>query len=137
MLEQAGVGNTVIATGRLAGRDIFEHLAAADLHANPTLCEGLNMVTVEAAAVGTPTICTNGCGIAAWIAEFGAGAVVPAGEAVPMADATIRALQNRALLSSYGESSRRMIADFALDRVAQQLISLFDDARRECPQTES
>ena len=137
VLEQAGVGDTVIATGRLAGHEVFEHLAAADLHANPTLCEGLNMVTVEAAAVGTPTICTNGCGIAAWIAKCGAGAVVPAGEAVPMADATIRALQNRTLLSAYGASSRRMIADFALDRVAQQLISLFEDARRECPQTES
>lgn len=128
VLEQAGVRDSVVATGRLAGRDIFEHLAAADLHANPTLCEGLNMVTVEAAAVGTPTICTDGCGIAHWIRGFGAGAVVPAGEAAPLADATIRALQDSALLSAYSASSRRMTADFALDRVAQQLISLFEDA---------
>jgi glycosyltransferase involved in cell wall biosynthesis len=137
VLEQAGLRDTVIATGRLAGRDLFEHLAAADLHANPTLCEGLNMVTVEAAAVGTPTICTNGCGIAAWIARFGAGAVVPAGEAAPMADATIRALQDPALLATYSAASRSMIADFALDRVAQQLISLFEEACRESSPTES
>jgi glycosyltransferase involved in cell wall biosynthesis len=137
VLDKAGVRNTVVATGRLAGRDIFEHLAAADLHANPTLCEGLNMVTVEAAAVGTPTICTNGCGIANWISKFGAGAVVPAAEAAPLADATIRALADRARLSAYSAASRRMIADFALDRVAQQLISLFEDARREHPPTES
>lgn len=134
LLEQAGVRDSVVATGRLAGRELFEHLAAADLHANPTLCEGLNMVTVEAAAVGTPTICTNGCGIAAWIEKFGAGAVVPAGEAAPLADATIRALQDRALLSAYGAASRKMTADFTLDRVAQQLTSLFDAARRERPQ---
>lgn len=136
VLEKAGVRGSVIATGRLGGRDIFEHLAAADLHANPTLCEGLNMVTVEAAAVGTPTICTNGCGIAAWIEKFGAGAVVPAGEAVPLADATIRALQDPALLSSCSAASRRMIADFTLDRVSQQLISLFDAACGKRPPTE-
>ncbi|MDO8931832.1 MAG: glycosyltransferase family 4 protein [Rhodocyclaceae bacterium] len=137
VLEQAGIRDTVVATGRLAGRDIFEHLAAADLHANPTLCEGLNMVTVEAAAVGTPTICTDGCGIAAWIAQFGAGAVVPAAQAAPLADATIRALQDPALLSAYSAASRRMIADFTLDRVGQQLVSLFDAACGERPPTES
>jgi glycosyltransferase involved in cell wall biosynthesis len=137
VLEQAGIRDTVVATGRLAGRDIFEHLAAADLHANPTLCEGLNMVTVEAAAVGTPTICTDGCGIAAWIAQFGAGAVVPAAQAAPLADATIRALQDPALLSAYSAACRRMIADFTLDRVGQQLVSLFDAACGERPPTES
>lgn len=137
LLEQAGVRDSVLATGRLAGRDIFEHLAAADLHVNPTLCEGLNMVTVEAAAVGTPTICTNGCGIAAWIEKSGAGAVVPAAADAPLADATIRALQDPALLSASSAASRRMIADFTLDRVAEQLIALFETARREAPQTES
>lgn len=137
VLEQAGVRDTVVATGRLAGRDIFEHLAAAELHLNPTLCEGLNMVTVEAAAVGTPTICTNGCGIAAWIESSGAGAVVPAAAAAPLADATIRALQDPVLLSACRAASRKMIADFTLDRVAEQLIALFEITRREAPQTES
>jgi glycosyltransferase involved in cell wall biosynthesis len=137
VLEQAGVRDSVVATGRLAGRDIFEHLAAADLHVNPTLCEGLNMVTVEAAAVGTPTICTDGCGVAAWIEKSGAGAVVPAAAAAPLADATIRALQDPALLSACSAASRRMIADFMLDRVAEQLIALFQATCREAPQTES
>jgi glycosyltransferase involved in cell wall biosynthesis len=137
VLERAGVRESVVATGRLAGRDIFEHLAAADLHVNPTLCEGLNMVTVEAAAVGTPTICTNGCGIAAWIEKSGAGAVVPASAVGPLADATIRALQDPALLSACSAASRSMIADFTLDRVAEQLIALFETARSEAPQTES
>lgn len=124
VLEQAGVRNSVVAAGRLAGRDIFEHLAAADLHANPTLCEGLNMVTVEAAAVGTPTICTDGCGIADWIRRYGAGEVVAADAAAPLADAIIRALRDRTLLAAYGAGSRAMIADFALDRVAGQLVAL-------------
>lgn len=129
-LEDSGVRATVIAAGRLSGHDLFEHLAAADLHANPTLCEGLNMVTVEAAAVGTPTVCSNGCGIAGWIARYGAGPVVQAGQAAPIADAIIRALQDPARLSAYAAASREMVAEFSLDRVAQQLGALFEDAVR-------
>ena len=44
-LDAAGVRATVTATGRLAGITVFEHFAAADLHVNPSLCEGLNMAT--------------------------------------------------------------------------------------------
>lgn len=129
-LVSAGVRQTVIETGRLSGRTVFEHLAAADLHANPTLCEGLNMVTVEAAAVGTPTVCTDGAGIAGWLERFGAGGIVPAGQAVPLADAIIRALANPAQLTAWRDAGRKMTADFTLDRVAEQLVALFVDARQ-------
>jgi glycosyltransferase involved in cell wall biosynthesis len=125
-LEAAGVRKSVIASGRLSGRSVFEHLAAADVHANPTLCEGLNMVTVEAAAVGTPTVCGDGAGIAGWLERYGAGAVVPAGDAAAMADATISALANPAQLAAWSEAGLKMTADFTLDRVAGQLVALFE-----------
>ena len=47
----AGPGRTrVRLTGRTSWRETYEYLAAAELNVNPTLCEGLNMVTVDAAA---------------------------------------------------------------------------------------
>ena len=128
-LEAAGVRKSVIASGRLTGRSVFEHLAAADVHANPTLCEGLNMVTVEAAAVGTPTICGDGAGIAGWLERYEAGAVVPAGDADAMADATIGALANPAQLAAWSEAGLKMTADFTLDRVAAQLLALFESTK--------
>lgn len=130
-LETAGVRKSVIASGRLSGRSVFEHLAAADVHANPTLCEGLNMVTVEAAAVGTPTVCGDGAGIAGWLESYGAGAVVPAGDVPAMADATIDALANRAQLAAWSEAGLKMTADFTLDRVAGQLVALFESTREK------
>jgi glycosyltransferase involved in cell wall biosynthesis len=133
LLDAAGARGSVIASGRLAGRDVFEHLAAADLHANPSLCEGLNMVTVEAAAVGTPTVCADGAGIVGWLTRFGAGAVVPSGQAGPLADAIIGALANPARLASWSDAGRKMIADFALDRVADQLVDLFEQASGKSP----
>ena len=134
MLEREGIASSVCATGRLSGRDVFEHMAAADLHVNPTLCEGLNMVTVEAAAIGTPTICTDGAGIAAWMERYSAGAVVPAGQVAPLADAIIFALKDPARLAAWSAAGREMIAEFTLDRVAAQLVALFEHARG--PRTE-
>jgi len=131
LLERAGIVDTVIATGRLSGRDVFEHLAAADLHINPTLCEGLNMVTVEAAAVGTPTICGDGAGIAGWLKRYQAGLVVPSGEVAPLADAILAALADPARLAAWSAAGRAMSADFTLECVAAQLVDLFDFARKE------
>ncbi len=131
VLERDGIVDTVIATGRLTGRDVFEHLAAADLHVNPTLCEGLNMVTVESAAVGTPSICGDGAGVAGWLNRYQAGVVVPSGEAAPLADAILDALADPARLAAWSAAGRAMSADFTLECVAAQLVDLFDFARKE------
>ncbi|CAG0994015.1 partial Putative teichuronic acid biosynthesis glycosyltransferase TuaC, partial [Rhodocyclaceae bacterium] len=133
-LRSAGATEGIVTTNALAGTRVFEHLAAADLHVNPSLCESLNMVTVEAAAVGTPTVGTDGAGIAAWMERYGAGAVVPAGRAAPLADAIIFALKDPARLAAWSAAGREMIAEFTLDRVATQLVALFEHARG--PRTE-
>ena len=74
LLRQQALEKTVHFAGTLSGQAVYEHLAAGDVHVNPTLCEGLNMVTVEAAAVGTPTITSDGAGIADWVERLQAGA---------------------------------------------------------------
>ena len=123
-LRNAGLDGTVIATGRLDGLDVFAHLAAADLHVNPSLCESLNMVTVEAAAVGTPTIGSDGAGIAHWISRFDAGLVVPRGEAGPLADAIIFSLQNPDRLRAWSLALPALAEEFALERIAASLLAL-------------
>ena len=124
VLRAAGLEHTVRFTGPLQGESVFEHLAAADLHVNPTLCEGLNMVTVEAAAVGTPTVTSDGAGISDWITKFEAGAVVPASDVPALRAAVIAALQNRALRLTWQGRSRIMAGDFSLDRIGAALLQL-------------
>ena len=129
VLEAAGVLPSVVRTGRLDGEAVFEHLAAADLHVNPSLCEGLNMVTVEAGAVGTPTITTSSAGIAAWVGRFAAGSVVPAGEVAPMADAIIDAfLQPNRLRDDWSAAAIAMSGEFTLERVAGELAEILQQA---------
>ncbi len=125
VLRAQGTSGTVHFTGSLSGNDVFEHMAAADLHVNPTLCEGLNMVTVEAASVGTPSVTSDGAGISDWVQANQAGLVVPAGDVPALAKAVITAMQDAATRLTWQERSRTMATDFSQDKIATGLLKLF------------
>jgi len=118
----ASFSGSIVATGPLTGPSVFEHLAAADLHVNPSLCESLNMVTVEAASVGTPTISSDGAGIAYWVRRHDAGMVVPNRRVPELADAIIIALQSPDLLNKWAISCESLASQFKVERVARMLI---------------
>jgi len=130
-LIDASVGRGRIRlTGRLRGRETYAHLAAADLNVNPTLCEGLNMVTVDAAAVGTPTVCSDAAGIADWVLRHDCGLVYAAGDVPALERAVIEALAQRERRVAWGARCRAMIADFTAESVFLRLAELFDTALR-------
>ena len=130
-LLDASVGRArVRLTGRLKGRETYAHLAAADLNVNPTLCEGLNMVTVDAAAVGTPTVCSDAAGIADWVRRHDCGLVYAAGDVQALEQAVIAALAQPERLGAWSKRCREMIADFAAEAVFARLVELFDTALR-------
>ncbi|MCJ7837812.1 MAG: glycosyltransferase family 4 protein [Burkholderiales bacterium] len=125
-LLDASVGRArVRLTGRLAGRELFAQLAAADLNVNPTLCEGLNMVTVDAATVGTPTVCSDAAGISDWVRRHDCGLVYAAGDVRALERAVIEALAQGERLSGWSLRCRGMIADFSAESVFRRLADLF------------
>jgi len=130
VLRASGVSERVHFTGPLQGRAVCEHLAAADLHVNPTLCEGLNMATVEAAAVGTPSVTSDGAGIADWVKSFEAGLVVPAGDVFALRDAVVRALRASQLRTEWPARSREMASHFSPARIASDFVKLLQTGNR-------
>ena len=124
VIERQNLMHTVTRAGSLAGIDVFEHLAAADININPSLCESLNMVTVEAAAVGTPTITSDGAGIAAWIQTYGCGQVVPATDKDALANAVIAFFKNNPPAIHQAEKCAALAQQFSLDRIADKLLAL-------------
>jgi phosphatidylinositol alpha-mannosyltransferase len=124
LLRRQALEKTVHFAGALSGESVYEHLAAGDVHVNPTLCEGLNMVTVEAAAVGTPTVTSDGAGVADWVHRLQAGLVVPVGDVNALTQALITALQSRELRLTWQIRSRSMAPDFSLERIASELLAL-------------
>lgn len=125
LLEAGGAGGRVRFTGRLEGDAVYEHLAAGDLHVNPTLCEGLNMVTVEAAAVGTPTVTSDGAGIADWVARHAFGAVVSAGDGPALETAIREAFADPARLANWRGNAPSIVNEFSLDAIAARLMEIF------------
>lgn len=123
-LQRQNLIHTVTCIGSLTGIEVFEHLAAANLNVNPSLCESLNMVTVEAAAVGTPTITSNGAGIAAWIETYGCGLVVPADNKDALADAIIEFFKDNTSSIHQPEKCAALAQQFSLDRIADKLLAL-------------
>jgi glycosyltransferase involved in cell wall biosynthesis len=137
---QPGAGTTpeaarasVITTGRLDAAAVFEHFVSADLHVNPSLCESLNMATVEAAAVGTPTVCSDGAGIADWVRRHDAGVIVPRGEVAQLANAIIAALLSPEIRRKWSESSVRLAAEFDPQLIARHLIGCLAPSRNIAP----
>ncbi len=121
-------GERVLFTGRLEHRSVLEHLAAADLNVNPSLCEGLNTVVVEAASVGTPSISSDAAGIEYWLRRHACGGVFSSGDAESLADAVIQALTGPGRLSSWRERTPRLYADFLPQRVAESLLERLQKA---------
>ena len=125
LLEAGGVRARVLLTGRTNSRETYEYLAAADLNVNPTLCEGLNMVTVDAAAVGTPTVCSDAAGVSAWILRHDCGLVYAAGDVTALERAVIDALAGRERRVAWNGRCREMIADFTAEAVFRRMEALF------------
>jgi glycosyltransferase involved in cell wall biosynthesis len=130
LLDASAGRGRVRLTGRLRGRETYAHLAAADLNVNPTLCEGINMVAVDAAAVGTPTVSSDAAGVSDWIRRHDCGLVYAAGDVQALERAVIDALAQRERLAAWGQRCRGMIADFTAESVFQRLAALFDSAVR-------
>jgi glycosyltransferase involved in cell wall biosynthesis len=125
LLDASAGRGRVRLTGRLRGRDTYAYLAAADLNVNPTLCEGLNMVTVDAAAVGTPTVCSDAAGVSDWVRRHDCGLVYAAGDASALEQTVIAALAQPERLAVWGQRCRGMIADFTAEAVFLRLADLF------------
>lgn len=127
-LQRAGCVGTVVAAGRLEGLGVFEHLAAADLHVTPTLCDGGPMVNIEAAAVATPTLTTEMAGNSYWLKEYGCGEVVPAGDSGTLAATLAALLSDPGRLAALREHCPAMTSLFALEQVTRRLSDLLESA---------
>ncbi len=115
--------------GRVPHDQMLSYLGGSDLNVAPTLGEGLNMVVVEAACVGTPSIITEAAGISHWVSSFASGLVVAAGDSSVLGDAMSRffALSAEERMM-YGRNALGMSEEFRVEKVAARLVDIFREA---------
>jgi glycosyltransferase involved in cell wall biosynthesis len=113
---------------RLVGArdDPADWLAAADVVALPSRWEGLSLVMLEAMASARSVVATDVAGAGESLGE--AGAIVPVGQAEPLAAALAERLEDPELARREGaEARRRVERDFDLADVTARVAKLYED----------
>jgi glycosyltransferase involved in cell wall biosynthesis len=118
---ERGVADRVILTGQVPREAAHELLAAADVLAVPSHCEGMPKTAVEAAALGTPVALTDTCGVAAELARHETlGRMVKHWDASAFA----AALDAATALRPDPEACRDFVRHYSPERVAREIDSL-------------
>ncbi len=128
---ELGVEQMCTFTGYVPLPEIRDYLAAADLLAVPSQLEGLNRVVIEAGAVGTPTVISDGAGAAELVARYGCGLVIPAGRAPALAHAIIRLLAVPSTLARLGQAALELAHDHSAAAIAGGLAQIYQQAVSE------
>ncbi len=108
LAEQLGVADRVHLLGYVDEPAPF--LAALDLHASPSLTEGLGTATAQAMALGVPVIATVVGGSTDVVTDGATGTLVAPGDAGAIAEAMLRLLGDPTRTRKLAEAGRADIA---------------------------
>ncbi len=117
---ERGVADREVFTGQVPREDAYELLAAADVLAVPSHCEGMPKTAVEAVALGTPVALTDTCGVASELRGTTLGRVSKHWDAAAFA----AALDAATALHPDLEECRAFVSRFSPERVARDIDSL-------------
>jgi L-malate glycosyltransferase len=112
--------------------DIPDLLAALDIFVLPSHSEGISRSLLEAMAAGLPVVVTNVGGSPEVVQSEINGLLIPAKDPAALAQALKRLLSDPALAQRLGSAaSRHVAANFSLDRLGQELNTLYLDLLRQ------
>ena len=111
--------------------DVRALLPGFDVFALSSRSEGYSMALLEACASGVPIVCTDVGGNREIVAEGRNGRLVPAGDAVAMADVLGALLDTPALAHAMGTAGRDWaLAQASVERMAARYAALYRAARQ-------
>ncbi|MDQ2987099.1 MAG: glycosyltransferase [Armatimonadota bacterium] len=114
-IEENHLAGRVEMVGPLPQAEVAEEIARAAAVAAPCVVgadgnrDGLPTVILEAMALGTPCVSTDVTGIPEVVKNGETGTIVPQYDAVALADAMLRLLDDAQMRTKYAEAGRRLI----------------------------
>lgn len=126
MAEFLGVEGSVLFVGEK--RNVEDWYGIADIYVLPSRREGLSNSLLEAMASGLPVVMTQVSGSQVVSQDPAAGFVVPIGDAHDLADKLSRLIEDTVARESMASNARRRIAaEYSLDSIQRQMLSLYDE----------
>ncbi|MEU9124872.1 glycosyltransferase [Streptomyces sp. NPDC048506] len=121
LIAEEGLGEVVRYGGALDHGAAVRRTARAAVYVLPSVAEPFPMSVLESLAVGTPVVCTDGCGIADALRRRGA-ALVTDGSPEQLAEAVLRLLEDGELRERVVAAGRAAVEEeFSLAAVADRL----------------
>lgn len=106
--------------------DVPELLTAADLFVLPSLFEGLPLSVLEAMHLGTPVVATRAPGTEEALIDGMEGLLVPPGDALALAQAIARALDDPSATRERTRAARtRAAREFSAERMAAETLAVY------------
>jgi glycosyltransferase involved in cell wall biosynthesis len=107
-------------------RDVPELVSSFDVFALPSFFEGLCYAVIEAQAAGVPVVATPVGGIPENVVPGETGVLVPVGDAVALAEAIIRLLDDREEAARLArEGQRRVLERYPVERMVERTLALY------------
>ena len=118
--KSLGISDYVVFTG--FREDIPEITSIFDIACLPSLFEGMGRVLLEAQVLGKPVVATKVGGIIEMVKDNQTGILVNPADAQGLAEAIVRLLSDKLLLSRLGESAKAYINErFSVTRMVETL----------------
>jgi glycosyltransferase involved in cell wall biosynthesis len=113
-------------------QDVPALMHALDVFAMPSIWEGFGLVLLEAMAAGKPIVASRTATIPEVVLDNETGLLVPAGDAVALADALARLAEDRELARRLGEAGReRLQKHFSIDKMVGDTETLYRELLEE------
>lgn len=108
IIDAADAGGRIAWEGALAPEKTLKRMQAASVYVLPSVDEPYPMSVLEAMSVGLPVVITNSCGLADFVSEHGAGAVIEP-DAVSLRTAVAALLADPEAARSAGRRGREAV----------------------------
>lgn len=125
--DWAGVGDSVMFTGFMSSRPLYQLYRCADLAVFPSLYEPFGIVALEAMAAGVPVVASDAGGLTEVVLHDKTGTSMFSGNAESLAWAVIRVLKDPVRARHLAESAKaRLKTDFDWSNIADKTIKTYD-----------
>ncbi|MBA2279885.1 MAG: glycosyltransferase family 4 protein [Acidimicrobiia bacterium] len=125
-IDAEGLAGRVALAGSRTGRDLVDAYHAADVFCSTSDYEGFGLAVVEAMAAGLPVVATRVGGVTDLVVDEETGFLVPAGDAVRVADRIGALLADPGLRARLGAAGRRRaVARFDVEQLVTGCAALY------------